>query len=168
MNLRDHLEAIKKRAGELTPEIFLEESRPANSPTHHYFDWDVQRNAERWLVEQAHKLIQQVQVTYKKTDGTTSRVRAYHAVRRDDNRYVYESLEDLQQDPTSREIVLREMQRDWEQLRARYQNLEEFWELVEAERPKAKVSQTKTKPKAKTGEVAAPPLRALRPGTASR
>jgi hypothetical protein len=135
VNLRDHLLAIKQKRGELTPKIVLEEARSVSHPLHHRFDWDKDVAAEKWLLHQAHRLIMEVEITYIKNDGTPSRVRAFHAIRQNNNSYVYESTDELRADPVSREVILREMERDWLQLKERYEAFEEFWELVNETKP---------------------------------
>jgi hypothetical protein len=137
VNLRDTLHSIKAKRGELTPEVLLEEARPVNAPAHKFFDWDKDQNAKRWLLHQAHRLIQQVEITYTKADGKVTRVREFHAVKQDNNRYVYESVDDLRQDPISREIVLRDMEREWIRFRQRYEQFEEFWDLIKVSKERS-------------------------------
>jgi hypothetical protein len=130
LNLRDHLEAVKQKRGALTAEILVDEARAPEHPLHSRFEWDNSKAAELYRRDQARKLIALVEVVYTKADGSTDTVRAYHAVRRGANDYSFSTIDELAEDLISRELVLREMERDWTALYKRYETFEEFWELV--------------------------------------
>ena len=132
MTLREHLEQIKEQRGRLTPNIVVDEARDPSHPLHHRFEWDDSVAGESWRREQARKLIREVEITYTNKDNEPTRVRAFYAVP-DGSGLDYKSLEELRDDPISKELVLREMKRDWQDLRDRYREYSEFWQLVEEE-----------------------------------
>ena len=73
-----------------------------------------------------------LRVTYK-VDIGDERVdlRAFAVPRRTDGvTGVYEPLEEVIADPMSREIMLREMRRDWQKFKRRDQHMQEFVNLV--------------------------------------
>lgn len=131
MSLRDQLQAIYDERGKLTPAIVVEEAADESHPLHGRFEWDDAVAGEAWRREQAHALIRSVRVVYKEADekDPARSVRAYHAVRGDDG-HTYEPVEKVAEDDFTRQIVLNGMRRDWESLRRRYAEFEEFVTMV--------------------------------------
>ena len=130
-DLRSHLQEIYDRRGQLTPAIVLEEVRPKTHPLHGYvFDRSPEDAAESWYRERADELIRLARVVYQtNADTEPRRVRAFHCVRSEEG-HVYEPAEKIAADPFLRTLVLRDMERDWRQLQARYGEFEEFVALV--------------------------------------
>ena len=54
---------------------------------------------------------------------------AFHSVRKESG-YCFEPVEKLATDPMMREMVLRDMERDWRAMQSRYGHLAEFIELL--------------------------------------
>lgn len=132
-NLRDELEAIRKQFGKLTPQLVVDQARGEGHPLHSYFEWDNEAAGEAWRRVQAHRLITKLRVTYKEPDEKSpgKSVRQYHAIRGDDEReYVYEPAEKVAADPFLTQLVLRDMEREWQQLKRRYDQFDEFWRMV--------------------------------------
>lgn len=133
MSLRDQLQAIYDERGLLTPQLVLDEARDPDHPLHTRFVWDDAVAAERYRLEQAHELIQSVKVVYKKGGrGGERSVRAYQAVRSPAG-YAYRPTEEVARDELATEIVLRDMERDWKQLKARYGHFQEFVQLIRSD-----------------------------------
>lgn len=130
MSLRDQLQDIYERRGVLNPEVVLEEARPKTHPLHDRFEWDNQAAGEAWRRHQAHELIQSVKIAYVAPTGAPSSIRAFHAIRHEDGGWRYEPIGQVAQDPVLTELVRREMERDWRQLKARYEQFDEFRQLV--------------------------------------
>jgi hypothetical protein len=132
-NLRDELQRIYEHRGELTPDTVVEEATPKNHPLHDRLTWDNRVAGHKYRLIEAHELIRSVKVSYRKTPtGKDESIRAFHAIRRDD-KYVYEPIEDIVADPMATKILLAEMERDYRTLRARYEQFDEFWQLLRAE-----------------------------------
>lgn len=133
MNLRDELLAIRSQAGAITPNTVKEAARPPDHPLHStVFDKPVGEAAEAYYTERAHQLIRSVRIKLPSNNPIESReIRAFQAVRGNDvHSYVYEPSEEVAENPFSRELVLREMERDWRQLRQRYERFAEFTEMI--------------------------------------
>lgn len=133
MNLRDELTKVYKQQGELTPKVLVEVARPKTHPLHDVI-YDVPPNmaAERYYLQRAHDIIQSVKVKYR--DPKTSKpydIRAWNAIRSDAGDYVYKPTDEVVNDPVLKALVLREMERDWRQLHARYSQFVEFIDLVQ-------------------------------------
>lgn len=128
-DLREHLIAVRREYGKLTPKLLVDVARDPDHPLHQRFEWDDTTAAEKWRQSQAHELIQTLRVSYKKPDGKPTDVRAFHAMRRE-NEFVYEPVEEIADNEISRQILLREMERDWKTLKKRYEHVREFFALV--------------------------------------
>lgn len=133
MSLREQLRAIYDEHGRLTPDLVVQTARPKNHPLHpRVFDKPQREAAEAYYRDRAHELIQSVRIVYSEaTDQEPDRsVRAFQAVRREDGQHVYEPSEKIAEDPFSRELVLRDMERDWTALRRRYEAFVEFVTMI--------------------------------------
>lgn len=134
MSLRDHLQAIYDEHGCLTADLVVETARPEDHPLHGLvFDRPSEEAAEAWYRDRAHRLIQRVKITYRKSEESEpQRIRAFHAMRSPTG-YTYEPAEKVAEDPLMRQVLIREMERDWRAFKARYEHFEEFSELLEGE-----------------------------------
>lgn len=130
MNLRDVLLEIRAEVGKLTPAAVLDAARDPKHPLHSRFEWDDSVAAEAYRREQAHQLIQVVNLNYTAGDGSKKTIRAFHAVRTE-TEFVYEPAEEIVTDDFQRQLVLRDMERDWKLLKKRYADFKEFWLLVQ-------------------------------------
>lgn len=131
MSLRHQLQSIYDDHGKLTAQIVLDEARAETHPLHDQFEWDNDIAGERWRHQQARELIRSVRVIYKPaTEQEPERsVRAFHAVRREDG-HVYEPAGTIAHDPVLKQIVLQDMEREWQQLKRRYNEFKEFITMV--------------------------------------
>lgn len=128
-SLRDQLLAVREEYGKLTPRVVVDVARDPEHPLHSRFEWDDAIAGEKYRQQQAHELIQTLKVGYSKPDGQRKDIRAFHAIRRDDE-FVYEPVETIADDPITKQILLRDMERDWKTLRKRYEHMREFLDLV--------------------------------------
>jgi hypothetical protein len=130
MSLRDQLQTIYDTHGQLTPDIVLEEARPKGHPLHNrVFDKPKAEAAEAYYRERAHELIQEVRISYANATGKRDSVRAWIAVPGETG-VVYEPTEKIVQDDFQRRLVMEGMKREWTQMKVRYDQFQEFWELV--------------------------------------
>lgn len=131
MTLREHLQAIYDKHGQLTPVLVLETARPEDHPLHSaVFPLTPDAAAEAWYLERAHELIQSVRIVYSKTPKGDRSVRAWQPIRTEAG-YVYEPAQKIATDPFLRELLLRDMEREWKQLRDRYGHMKEFVGFVQ-------------------------------------
>lgn len=136
MSLRVQLQAIYDDHGKLTPQLVVDEARVEGHPLHDRFEWDDAVAGEAWRRRQAHELIRTARVVYRPaTDKSPEKsVRAFHALPgEDEDRYIYHPADKVALDPVSRELLLREMQRDWQELKRRYADFTEFIDMVIAD-----------------------------------
>lgn len=135
MSLRDHLQAIYDERGELTPALVVDVARDDRHPLHTKFEWNNTIAAERYRRQQAHELIKSVRLTYQSPKtGQPISIRAFHAVKQPNtNKFAYEPTQVIMQDPMVMRLLLAEMRRDWEAFKRRYEQFEEFWDMVEGD-----------------------------------
>jgi len=130
-DLRTEIQSVYDKAGYLDPATLLKAATPKSSPLHKRFDWDDKAAAHHWRLEQAHELIQSVRISYKDAGDQLRDIRAFHALRAEASQsYTYEPAETIVNDPAMMAIVLRDMEREWQQLRSRYEQFREFAEMV--------------------------------------
>lgn len=133
-DLRAQLQHIYTQHGRLTPQILVGVARDTRHDLHSRFEWDDEVAGEAYRLVQAGALIRSVRVVYREATATepSRTVRAFHSVPTDDGRE-YRSVEEIARDDFSRQVLIREMQRAWKDMKRRYSDFEEFWALVRAE-----------------------------------
>lgn len=138
-DLRSELRAINDQHGGLTPRLVVEAARPKDSPLHAIvFDRTVKDAAEAYYLGRARDLIRTVKRAFPEDAPPSDQktVREYVAVRTesDDNGgFLYQPADMVALDPVARRIVLRDMEREWRTLKARYEDFEEFVDLITAD-----------------------------------
>ncbi len=130
-DLREQLLAIRTKYGALTPAHVVDEARAEDHPLHDRFEWNDEVAGEKWRRVQAHELIRSVKVSYVDAKGHHSEIRSFHAVRAPSTpSYVYEPVEEVVQDEMATAVLLRDMERQWRELRARFDRFQEFRDMV--------------------------------------
>jgi hypothetical protein len=129
-NLRDVLLEIRAKRGTLTPEVVVEEAADPEHPLHHRFTWDDTEAARKWRLHEAGNLLR---VKYKADVGNRrADLRAFWVRRGEDGSptSTYEPIEEIILDPIQRELMLKQMRRDWTTFKKRYQHMEGFVEEI--------------------------------------
>jgi hypothetical protein len=135
-DLRGALNAMRQvmdeHGGDAQPQEVVDAARPEEHPLHDRFVWDDAVAGEAYRRVQAADLIRSFRVTYVAGDGRERDVRAFVVTRsrHDPGRSAYAPVEDVMADPFARQLVLRDMERDWRRLLARYHDMAEFAEIV--------------------------------------
>lgn len=130
VNVQEELQRIYDERGALDPQLVVDVARPARHPLHKViFDLDETDAAEVYYYEKARYLIRHVRITYAKPGREPLEVRAWHAVPSEQG-FHYEPADRVARDPIMRELVLREMARDWKSLHDRYVQFDEFVAMV--------------------------------------
>ena len=131
--LRDHLQTIYDREGDLTPDLVVDEWRNPDHPMHDRLTWDDGQAAEAYRRVEAAKLIRSVRIRYVTEQGPKD-LRAFVAVTRNDRlASSYTPTETALADPTQRKLLLAAMRREWQHLKAKYDHMTEFAELIRAD-----------------------------------
>jgi len=132
VSLRDQLLDIRERHGRLVPDLVVQEAESVDHPLHDRFEWDDTVAGPAYRRVQAHELIRSVRVVYRPADDVSGErtVRAFHAVRGESGAYVYETAEGVVRDPVAATVLLRDMEREWQALKRRFEQFAEFREMV--------------------------------------
>lgn len=128
-DLRTELLAVREQYGELTPANVVDAARNEEHPLHGRFEWDDAVAGEKYRLAQAHALIRVVREKYTDGAGRPADVRTFHAIPRE-NGMAYEPLDEIVRDDIASQVLLRSMEREWRQLKARYEKFAEFRSLV--------------------------------------
>lgn len=127
--LLDHLQAIRDERGALTPALVVEAARDPEHPLHSRFEWDDTAAAEKWRLEQASQLLRVVRLPAE--NGRPSDLRAFVAVKGAETHQAdYVPTAEAMSDEFARRLVLRDMEREWEALKRRYEHMREFAALI--------------------------------------
>ena len=119
-----HLNAIRDEHGALTPQLVVDVARDPEHPLHSRFEWDDTIAAEKWRLEQAGQLLR---VTMRVDLRRPTDLRAFTAVRGENaptSEYI--PTTEALANPFTRELVLRQMKRDWQTFKRRYDHMAEF------------------------------------------
>lgn len=128
-SLREQLQSIYDAHQALTPSLLVDLARDKRHPLHDRFEWDDRIAGEAHRRDQAHKLITSLRITYRPDDRPQETVRAFHAVRGEGG-IVYHPAEKVAQDPFLARLVMADMEREWHQLKSRYDQFTEFWQMI--------------------------------------
>jgi hypothetical protein len=125
----DELERIRIRHnGMLEPEYVLTAARDPDAPLHKAFEWNDERAAEAYRVDQARYLIRSIEVFVDRPDQEPSAVRAFVNIERDNER-TYTSTVDALSDPDLRRQVIASAWKELESWRNRHAELIEFGKI---------------------------------------
>jgi hypothetical protein len=130
VSLRNYLIGLREREGYLTPQVVVEDARPANSVLHDRFEWDDAVAAEAHRIDQARNLLRSVRVQYVEPDGGVGSTRAFVSIERPPSPREYIPVEEVRQDSELTAIALRDAEREWRSLYSRFKHLEEFLAIV--------------------------------------
>ena len=137
MSLRDSLQSIYDQHKTLTPELVVAEATDPDHELHPRFEWDDTIAGPKYRLIQAADLIRSVRVVVRPaTDKEpASLARVWVAPREATAPHVYEPMDVIARDPMKRAMVLRNMEREWRELKRRCEGIEEFWPMVSADVP---------------------------------
>ena len=113
MSIREHLEAHYAEHGELDPAKIVQVAKKVAHPLHTYFEWDDKKAGHQYRLIQAEHHIRSVTVVYREDGDDIRTVRRYHPVRTAAGQTSYRVVEEIRADPFQRELLLRQMERDW-------------------------------------------------------
>lgn len=122
----ERLETIReKNGGKLTPKDVVEDSRPEDSPLHHCFEWDDEKAAESFRLNQARAIINHV-VAVVQHDEKEYNVRAFVSVTTKGSDRHYTSMGYAMSQEDLRKQVVQSAWRELEGWKNRYKEYEEL------------------------------------------
>ena len=89
------LNKIGKEFGKITPQTIVEHSKDEKSPLHSLFEWDNEKAGDKWRLQEARLLINNIEITII-SDGESREIGAYEIVKVEDERQ-YKNIEVLSQ-----------------------------------------------------------------------
>lgn len=127
MNVEAVLREILQDGGEA--EDVVRAATPKSHPLHDHFEWDNRVAGHAYRLEQARRLIRGVVIPPDETRDYS--LRAFVAVKKTEGQPAkYVPVEKAMADPVSRELVLRDMKREWLALQRRYGHMVEFADMI--------------------------------------
>ena len=137
-------QAVKERLDELhqakpllNVRMVLEDARDEDSPLHDEFEWDNEKAAEQWRVHHGRKLLA-TYVTILEYEGESYKTRAMISL--SDDRQSgggYRSLREVMNHKELREMLLQDALDELEQVRVRYEHLQQLssvWDAIKTAR----------------------------------
>lgn len=120
---------VRDRHNRLNDELVLQDATDPDHELHDQFTWDDTVAGHKYRLIEAHNLIVRCKVAYRDPTGQMQQVRKFHAIRKQTG-VVYDPVEEVVNDPVSLRILLADMERDWRAMKARYDHLEQFRDLI--------------------------------------
>lgn len=134
MSVRSVLREILTEHGELTPRLLVELASDENHPLHNKFHWDDTAAAHKWRLTQAGQLIRSVKVTVDRGEAAPPlKVRAFVSGADLDGRSSYVTVEEVIESDIMRSQWFRSLKREWEALKRRAGDSQEFADMVLAD-----------------------------------
>ena len=125
-------EDLEERYGGVTPENFLNASRPKDSPTHKLFEWDNKKAAENYRLHQSRTVINNIRIEVVVEDKAF-KVPAYVNVStKNDGSAKYQYTPRVFEVMETREIVLARARNELEMFKAKYEKFEELANVITA------------------------------------
>jgi hypothetical protein len=85
-------EEIEQKFGKLTPETLVEHSKNKKSPLYKLFEWDNEKAADKWRLQQARMLINNVEVTVI-SDGKPVDIGAFEITMNENSEKSYKNVQ---------------------------------------------------------------------------
>lgn len=120
---------LARRDGSITPESVVEAATDPASPLHNHFTWDDTEAARRYRLVEAGHLIRRYRIVVETAPDRKVKVRAFSSVPVGDDLGYVPTVEAMA-DPERREFVVQQAMREVAALRAKYQALIDFDEVL--------------------------------------
>lgn len=109
-----------KASGPLTADRVLTEAMNARSPLHRYFEWDDEKAAHQFRLEQARRLIRSIEVVLEDAKGKQVPMRAYYSVKDAEGQRGYEPMQFVFATPELADQVIQEAVTQLEAWKTKY------------------------------------------------
>jgi len=125
---------IEEKNGTVTKELFLDASRPVDSPTHNLFEWDDKKAGELYRLSISNKIIIQLNVEIESVKGEEKTyVPAFINIRQTNDKAEYKNIVDALSDQESRELIVKRLKREVEALINRNRHIDELADILQSE-----------------------------------
>jgi len=135
-----YVDQLKKKHGEITPELLLKSAESTRSAIHSCFEWDNDEAAHQYRLSQARYILRSI-ITYVITSGDNKRpVRVWipvgkqHQIIEDEDQTesTYKRVDEIMHNPNLRAQLLIRAWKELKQWRIRYEIYEELAEVFKA------------------------------------
>ena len=117
----EHIEKLDRIHGEVTPQILLDDSRPADAVLHSCYEWDDEKAAERYRLHQSKMIIGNlVCVSINDTDKLPEPVRAFVTVNARNEKASYRPTVIALSEENARTKVLENATKELESFQRKY------------------------------------------------
>ena len=113
----------------LSPESVLETARNENSPLHNLFEWDNVIAAEKYRLNQARQIIQQIVIVNDHPNAEPRQIRAFVTESKNDGHY--QLITTVIENPDTYEVLLRRAKFELQIFKNKYKSIVEFRDLFE-------------------------------------
>jgi hypothetical protein len=96
-----------EQRGRLTPRDLVEAARDPESPLHAVFEWDDDKAADDWRIEQARRLIRSIKVMVDEETVTIALPRYVRDTSKESDEQGYVTLEQIRREPANAAALLR-------------------------------------------------------------
>lgn len=133
----EELDRIKEEnGGNLTADLVVLKAKSASNPLHKQFEWSNKKAAEEYRKEQARNMLRAIHVVYETAKEPVT-ARKYEVVTEpakfeQPERKVYQSMEEILQNPVKRDEVLARAIKDALAYRKKYSQLSELSKVFKA------------------------------------
>lgn len=125
---------IEEKNGTVTKELFLDASRPVDSPTHNLFEWDDKKAGELYRLSISNKIIIQLNVEIESVKGEEKTyVPAFINIKQTNDKAEYKNIVDALSDQESRELIVKRLKREVEALINRNRHIDELADILQSE-----------------------------------
>lgn len=127
---------IEGNNGQIDPEDIVEKAKRKNSPLNDFFEWDDEKAANNYRVDQARYLLRSIEVVILRGD-TEMNVRAFHnvkIVREDDIKQTFANIEEiLSKDELYQQILGQAIKQleSWKNKYSQYKELKGVFDAIE-------------------------------------
>lgn len=131
------LARIMDERGTLVPREVLDLARDEGNPLHPFIDWQDRSAAEHWRLYQVSTMIRSFKLRVETIDAqgvtTEHRVRGYVPSRYVDDEVREGYVATVQLDERQRQLMERQLKREWSALRRRWEHWDGFWSVILAD-----------------------------------
>lgn len=129
----EHLENLEQKHGAITKQLFLDSARPEESPMHGLFEWDDQRAAEKWRLQQANIIINSLRIDVVSENNETVKLNAFvNTEKRGNGKASFINIQKAMSAEDTRTHVLQDALRDLEWIRRKYDKFQWFSQVAQS------------------------------------
>lgn len=132
----ERVEFLKSKHGRVNAKHIVDDARDKQSPLHAAMEWDNNKAADKYRLNQASKLLRSLVIEFEtvKQPGKREKMRAFVVVKKSDEETErgYVDISMAMNDPKMRAETVNQAKREFEQLREKYRKFKELATFVKS------------------------------------